>query len=143
MWWWKQWPDEIESDLWIHCNQTDIGWWHQLTINPETNAPRLSSRRLLTLLEHLPEDSEFKTAAERGGRWPEWKTMLARSVNMQTHQLAWYLAMHSSGDVDLRFDPDPLLLIDPVDMARKQEQEQAEQEQAAQTEPELAEAGWM
>lgn len=69
--------------------------------------------------------------------------MLARSANMQTHHLAWYLAVHSTDDADLRFDPDPHLFIDPVDAVKLREQEQAEREQAKQTEPELAEAGWM
>lgn len=74
-----RWPDEIESDLLLRG--IDIAHWHQLTINPETGCPRLSSRRLMVLLEHLPDTSEFKAAAERGGRWPDWKQMLSEIAN--------------------------------------------------------------
>lgn len=101
----------------------------------------------MTLLKFLPEDGEFKTQAERGGRWPQWKQMLADSVNMQTNHLAWYLAdLTSRGGEDgedLRFDPEPYMYVDPIDIEIRREQEQREAEQAAQTEPDLVEAGWM
>lgn len=95
------------------------------------------------MLEHLPEDSKFKEAAERGGRWPDWKKMLAECANTAYHSLAWYLAVHSTDDVDLRFDPEPFLFIDPVDAEKRREKEQAAAVEAAKTEPELVDAGWM
>lgn len=127
----------------MHCNGTDIAHWHQLTINPETGCPRLSSRRLLVLLEHLPDTSAFKTAAERGGRWPDWKQMLSEIANEGYRFRASYHAVHSTDDHDATFDPSQFEFVDPAVRRQLEEQAKQEAEVAAQTEPELAEAGWM
>lgn len=47
---WKVFPREIESGLEIYCNR-DIGDWH---------TGKMSSRKLLTLLDGLPNDSWYK-----------------------------------------------------------------------------------
>ena len=140
VWLWSRCPEEIESDLLVRG--VDIGLWHRLTINPDTGAPYLSSRRLLLLLEHLPDDSAVKTAA-RGGRWSDWKRMLAEVANEAYRFRASYHAVHSTEDNDVRFDPSRVEFVDPVVAEVRAELERAEAEVAAQTEPDLADAGWM
>lgn len=120
----------------------DIGLWHRLTINPDTGAPYLSSRRLLVLVDKLPETSELKTAA-RDGRWDIKTQMLAESVNESYRFRSSYHAAHSTDEVDVRFDPEPWFFVDPVVAKAREAQEQIEAAIAAQTEPELADAGWM
>lgn len=104
----------------------DIAHWHQLTINPETGVPRLSSRRLLVLLEHLDDDSAFKTAAERGGRWPTWKQMLAEIANESYRFRSSYHAVNSTPDNDARFDPSKFEFLDPIDEKLRAEREAEE-----------------
>lgn len=65
---WSQYPTEIESDL---LPKADIHDWHRGTL--EHGALKLSSRRLLVLLDGLPDDSTFK----RAGDWPELYQMIA------------------------------------------------------------------
>lgn len=137
-----RWPDIIENDLLQHKN-IDIGLWHSLAINPLTGGPYLSSRRLLVLLEHMPEESEFKRIAERGGRWSLAQQIAAEGVNEQYRMRASYHAAHSTDDNDVRFDPTDYEFVDPVIAQARAEAEAAEAEISAQTEPELADAGWM
>lgn len=120
------WPTEIESDLWIHCNRTDIGWWHRLTLDPESGAPRLSSRRLLALLDSLPDESAYKTSAERGGRLTPALEIAAKSLNEQYRMRASFHAAHSTPDNDARFDPAPFFYLDPVDRAAVAERDAEE-----------------
>jgi hypothetical protein len=113
-----------------------------LAINPDTTDPYLSSRRLLVLLEHLPEDGAFKTAT-RGGRWSLAQQIAAEGVNEQYRMRASYHAAHSTDDNDVRFDPTDYEFVDPVIAQARAEAEAAESAISAQTEPELADAGWM
>jgi hypothetical protein len=62
---------EIEADLLRFYNQ-DIRDWYLGSID---------SRRLLTLLDGLPEESSFKKWAIRGGDWTEDQYVQARLVN--------------------------------------------------------------
>lgn len=101
----------------------------------------MSSRRLLILLEKMPEESEFKRVVERGGRWSLKTQILAETVNEAYRFRASYHAAHSTDDNDVRFEPPEF--VDPVVAEARAEQERAEAEVAAQTEPELADAGWM
>lgn len=137
-----RWPDIIENDLLEHKN-LDIGLWHTLAINPLTGGPYLSSRRLLNLLEHMPEESECKRVIERGGQWDIRTQIAAMSYNEQVDMRASYHAAHSTDECDVRFDPSEYYIIDPVIAELRAEQEQAEAAISAQTEPDLAEAGWM
>jgi hypothetical protein len=41
----------------------DIGLWHRLTIDPDTGGPKLSSRRLLVLLDEAVKWDEDKVIA--------------------------------------------------------------------------------
>ncbi|MDO3208690.1 Uncharacterised protein [Mycobacteroides abscessus subsp. massiliense] len=61
---WRQHPTEIE-DLFLDKG-LDIGDWHRGLI---------SSRRLLVICRHAPEDGPYKTAL-RDGDYPEWVQML-------------------------------------------------------------------
>lgn len=141
MWIWLRWPEELEADLLVYYN-LDIGLWHRLTVNPDTGAPYLSSRRLLALADRLPDKSEVKTAA-RGGRWPIETQMLANIFNEQVDMRASYHAAHSTDEVDVRFDPSDYYLLDPVVRKARAELEAVEAEIAEQTVPELSDAGWM
>lgn len=98
----------------------------------------LSSYELLELLEHLPEDSAFKTAAERGGRWPTWQQMLAESVNESYRLRAAYHVVN--GGEDAAFDTEPLLFIDPIDRERRKQFKAFEAELAAQSQNEFESA---
>lgn len=109
----------------------DIGLWHQLTTNPLTKGPYLSSRRLLAFLERSSEDGAFKTAAERGGRWPSWMQMLKELTNEAYRFRASFHAANSTTDNDARFDPTPFEFVDPVDQEAAAKVE-AEKESAAQ-----------
>lgn len=141
MWLWLRWPEELETDLLVHYN-LDIGLWHRLTINPDTGAPYLSSRRLLVLADRLPDKSEVKTAA-RGGRWPIETQMLSEIANEGLRLRASYHAAHSTDENDVRFDPEPFYFVDPVIAKARAELEAVEAEIAEQTVPELSDAGWM
>ena len=67
---WRLYPGEIESDL-SRYHHLDIKEWHQ---------GRMSSRRLLTLIRFLPDESATKTAA-RLGDWTEGRYLDASVVN--------------------------------------------------------------
>jgi len=73
LWIWRQYPTEIEADL--LARGIDIADWHQGTRHPR-GWLTLSSRRLLGLIENLPELSAFKTAL-RDGDWPTDTQILA------------------------------------------------------------------
>lgn len=126
-----RWPDEIESDL-LTYPRLDIGLWHRLTINPDTGAPYLDSARLLVLLEYMNEDGAFKTAG-RGGRWPDWKAMIAESVNEQYRMRASYHAAHSTKENDVRFDPAKWYVLDPVDRELRSKAAEVEAEEVQQS----------
>lgn len=113
VWFWLRYPREIEYDLRAHQNGLDIGLWHKLTINPDTGAPYLSSRRLLDILEFLPDDGAFKTAT-RDGQWSMKMQIAAASLNEQFRMRASYHAAHSTKECDVRFDPSELYVIDPA-----------------------------
>lgn len=58
-------------DAYLLDRGLDIGDWHRGTLN-EHGTPKLSSRRLIALCEHIPE---------LGGRWP-----IALKVASETHR---------------------------------------------------------
>lgn len=99
----------------------------------------MSSRRLLLLLEHIDDEGPFKTAT-RGGRWSLRMQMAAETANEAYRFRASYHAAHSTDDNDVRFDPPEF--IDPVIAEARAELEKVEAEIAAQTQPELEDAGW-
>lgn len=61
---WRQHPTEIEREL--HDAGRSIREWHRGV---------MSSRELLVLLRHAPEDGPYKTVL-RDGDWPDWVQMI-------------------------------------------------------------------
>lgn len=136
---WRQFPRQIASDI-RRIPGLHIKYWHRGTRGADGDLI-LSSYELLELLEHLPEDSAFKSAAERGGRWPDWKSMLSECVNEAYRFRALYL--HTRYGDDVSFDPAEYEWLDPVSRRERLEAAAVDEAKAAQTEPELADAGWL
>jgi hypothetical protein len=70
----RDYPTQIESDL--LDKGLEIGDWYQQT-RDEHGRLKLSSRRLLEVLDNLPERGAFNTAL-REGSWPEETQILAK-----------------------------------------------------------------
>lgn len=68
---WRWYCREIEADFQHHYN-IDIADWVR---------GHMTSRRLIALLDGLPEESMFKRWAVRGGDWSEAQYLQARLVN--------------------------------------------------------------
>lgn len=115
----KHWPTQIEADL--AYRGVDVGWWHRGTLDPD-GLPRLSSRRLLVLLDELPDHSAYKTAL-RGGNWPIWMRMLKTLTNETSLHRA---GLYAGGDDAY----EPLLFIDPIEALERAEQAHATAELA-------------
>lgn len=131
-------PNQIEIDL---LGKADILDWHRGSRN-EWGGLKLSSRRLLALLEHLPDKSAFKTAVERGGDWDEPTYMLARGVTLIDRLLAGYYAVHRSPDDDA--EPyEPYVWRSPVQQRLAEQSEAVEDEQREQDDDVFAaDMGW-
>lgn len=74
----RHFPGQIESDL-LDKN-LEIADWHQGT-RDEHGRLKLSSRRLLEVLEYLRPESAFKTWAERHGDWSTEEKMRQTVAN--------------------------------------------------------------
>lgn len=68
---WRWFAREIEADLLRYYNVDVRDWFTEV----------MDSRRLLTLLDGLPDESSFKTWAIRGGDWTADQYVQARLVN--------------------------------------------------------------
>lgn len=68
---WRWFAREIEADL-LRYYRIDIRDWF---------TGDMDSRRLLSLLDGLPDESTFKTWAVRGGDWTSAQYVQARMVN--------------------------------------------------------------
>jgi hypothetical protein len=118
---WRQWPTEIESDL---LPKADIHDWHRGT-RDEYGVLKLSSRRLLVLLEFLPEESAFKTAAERDGGWTLHQLIASETHNELARLRASYHAVH--GGEEAVYEPHEFL--DPsIDRLREKAAQSEDQE---------------
>lgn len=100
--------------------------WHRLTINPDTGGPYLSSRRLLVLLEKMPDTSEFKKASERDGRQARSERVPEETYNEIARLRASFHAAH--GGKEAAYEPDRYL--DPIDEKLHAEREAARVERA-------------
>lgn len=109
-WIWRQFPRQIASDL--RSRGLHIKWWLRGTRGGDGDF-LLSSYELLEILEFLPDESAFKTAAERGGRWPDWKRMLAESVNESYRMRSSFQAANSE-NAEAGFDTADIEFVDPV-----------------------------
>lgn len=140
LWMVRQFPRQIRRDL-DRFHGRSLGNWWRGTRDAHGHLV-LSSSELIDYLEFMDDEGAFKTAM-RGGQWPDWKRMLAESANQQYRSLAWYLAFKSDDDHDFTFDPSDHEFVDPAVQVLLDEQRKRDAEQAAKTEPELADAGWM
>lgn len=104
-------PTEIEAGLRAHYPGCTIGDWWQ---------GRMSSRELLVLLRHLPDDSAYKTE-ERGGEWSAKVRMLQTGVNELSKLRASYHGMHGS-------QYEPVLWISPGELRAQAEEDEVGQE---------------
>lgn len=89
----------------------DIGLWHTLAINPQTGGPYLSSRRLLVLLDKLPDESEFKKASERNGR----QSRKERVTEDLHNEIAWFRSSYYALKGGEKFAYKPHIYRDPLD----------------------------
>lgn len=110
----KHWPTEIEADL--SFRDIDLSWWHRLTVDGD-GVPRLSSRRLLVLVDQLPESSAYKTAL-REGQWPVWQCMLKTLTNETALHRA---GLYAGGDNAYV----PMVYVDPVESRERAEEAEA------------------
>lgn len=92
----RNWPNQIEADL-ARYYQLDVADWHQ---------GRMSSRKLLVLLQHLPDESEYKTEFERDGQWPISMQMLKAVANETTlHRASLYAGGENAYSPQVFLDP--------------------------------------
>lgn len=107
----RNWPNQIESDLQRYY-QLDIADWHR---------GDMTSRRLLSLLDGLPDDSAYKTEFERDGQWPVWMQMLKQTANETTLNRA---AKYAGGDNEYA----PTVFLDPLEQRERLEEQMAEEQ---------------
>jgi len=124
---WLRWPNEIELDL-LDRN-IDIGLWHTLAINPQTGGPYLSSRRLLVLLDELPDSSRFKKASERNGRRSRDEEVREDTHNEIALLRASFHVAYGGQDAAYK----PYLYRDPIDEKIFAEREAAKAARGAQS----------
>ncbi|TXH47824.1 MAG: hypothetical protein E6Q97_26350 [Desulfurellales bacterium] len=129
---WKRYAGQIESDL--TRLGIDIADWHQAT-RDEHGRLKLSSRKLLVLLKYLPDESQTRTDAERGGRQTRGQRVLEETLNEAMRLRASTEAIGSRGEV--RWDPDEYAWRDPVDQKRIDEQLAVERVEAARAQEDL------
>lgn len=110
LWVVRQFSKQIRRDLHRFHGLKLADWWRGK--RDQAGQLVLSSGELLDYLEFMDDEGAFKTAL-RGGRWPDWKQMLAETTNEAYRLRASYHAAHSTPDVDARFDPEPLYFIGP------------------------------
>jgi len=107
----RSWPTEIESDLSRYHRRSIGDWWRGV----------MSSRELMALVRHLPEESAFKTEAERDGEWPARIRMIQTGVNELSKLRASYHGMHGA-------NYEPVLWISPGELRAQADEEEVGQE---------------
>lgn len=118
---WKRFAGRIESDL--LSVGLDIADWHQGT-RDEYGRLRLSSRRLLVVLENLSDRSAFRTAL-RGGRQSRRERVVEELLNEAMRLRSSTEAIGSRGEV--RWDPADFAWRDPVEQAELDRRRAVEQ----------------
>lgn len=63
----------------------------------DPNPRALTGRKVLALLEQLPDESRYKTQCEREGDWPELMYLLAGAANEQKMSRVDQAAYHGQG----------------------------------------------
>lgn len=122
----RLWPREIEADLQRYYH-LDVADWH---------TGRLSSRRLLVLLDQLPDASRYKTEYERDGNWPIWQQMLKDLHNETALHRA---GLYAGGDNAYN----PTTYLDPLELRQRIAEQEQLQEFQTEAESELhGSLGW-
>lgn len=122
----RLWPREIEADLQRYY-RLDIADWHDGVV---------TSRRVLVLLDQLPDESRYKTEYERDGNWPIWQQMLKDLHNETALHRA---GLYAGGDNAYS----PTTYLDPLEMQKRIAEAEELQEFQAQAESELhGSLGW-
>lgn len=99
----RSFPTQIEADLHKYY-RLDIADWHRGTV--KDGVPVVSSRKLLVLVDGLPEDSEYRTAFERDGNWPVWMQMLKLAANeVSLHRASLYAGGDNAYGATIFLDP--------------------------------------
>ncbi len=88
----------------------------------------MSSRKLLVLLHHSPDESPFRTDAERGGRQTRAQRVAEERFNEALRLRSVYEAVSSRGEV--RWDPSDYFWLDPIDQRERDQARAAEQAEA-------------
>lgn len=124
----KTYPLEIESDL-SRYHRADVADWHR---------GAMSSRRLLALLEHLPDESAFKQALRDGG-FSRAERMAAETHNEVARLRASYHAVNGGADAAY----EPFEFVDPRVERLREQHEADELEELEQAQRDLyADLGW-
>lgn len=109
--------NQIEADL--AARRIDLNWWHRLTLNTD-GVPRLSSRKLLVLLD----------------RWPTSQQMLKTLVNETSLHRA---SLYAGGDNEYA----PTIYMDPLEQQKQIEALQAELEEREKAQAQIyGDLGW-
>lgn len=106
---WRQHPNAIEAELADRGH--DIADWHQ---------GRMSSRKLLVLLEHSSENGPYRRAVN-GGDWPTWMQMLKEIHKEQALSRA-------SRYVGTPHEYQPQVFVSPVERAEQEAADAAEEQ---------------
>jgi hypothetical protein len=101
---WRRWPNEIEFDLLNLPAPVDIADWLQGTRDVHGRMV-LSSRRLLLILNHLPDSSRFKTEALRDGDWTHDQEVAAATHFEAAKLRASFVASNGGDGEDAQYVP--------------------------------------
>jgi hypothetical protein len=117
--------------------KADIHDWHRGT-RDAFGALKLSSRRLIVLIDNLPDDSAYKTAL-RGGYWSESQLIAAQTHNELAFLRSSYYAVNGGEDGAY----EPFQFIDPIDRVERAIKDVEEEEEAEQANDQFyGEMGW-
>lgn len=111
----REFADQLEGDLQVHANGTDLRDWFRWVFRGEGN---LTSRRLYNIIFALPERSETMKAL-REGDWCEEQYILARIANELMFSRADFATAYGG-----RMEPKPF-------QSPRQLAEEAEEREAA------------
>lgn len=75
-------PHEIEADLHRYFGLDIVDFWQHAALGADDPAEKpLTGRKVLALLDQLPDTSRYRTMREREGDWPEFMYLLAGGPN--------------------------------------------------------------
>jgi hypothetical protein len=121
---WRQEPTAIEAEL--IDRGLDILDWH---------TGRMSSRRLLALLEHPKSADSPYARAMRDGEWPEWMEMLKElHKELALYRASWY--------VGKKGEYKPKVFLNQKERQQRYDEMQDLEARQAEVDEELESIGW-